>query len=95
MTDRDKVEDTLSAENTFGEPLQLDVHDRYAVSVSGTFVATVTIQRRFDGANFHDIEAYTVETEKDGIAASGQMIRLGIKTGDYTSGDAVCRISKG
>lgn len=95
MTERNKVEDSLSAENTFGEALQLDANDRYAVSVSGTFVATVTIQRRFDGENWRDIEAYTVETEKDGIAAAGQTIRLGIKTGDYTSGAALCRISMG
>ncbi len=95
MTERGFKQDSLSAENTFGEALQIDVHDRFVVSVSGTFVASVTIQRRFDNQNWRDIEAYTVETEKDGIAATGQMIRLGIKTGDYTSGTAVCRIGKG
>ncbi len=95
MTDRDKVEESLSAENTFTEILQIDANDRYAVSVSGTFVATVTIQRRFDGVNWHNIESYTVETEKDGIAAAGQQIKIGILSGDYTSGTALCRISKG
>jgi hypothetical protein len=95
MTDRAFVQDSLSAENTFGDPIQVDANDRYAVSISGTFVATVTIQRRFDNQNWRDIESYTVETEKDGIAANGQMIRLGIKTGDYTSGTVVCRIGMG
>lgn len=95
MTSRKSVQDSLGDENTFGEFLQLDVGERFTVSLSGAFVATVTLQRRFDGANWRNVEVYTVETEKDGLAAEGQLIRLGIETGDYTSGTAVCRIGKG
>ena len=95
MAGRTSVEDDLPAESTFGKIIQLDVGERFTVSVSGTFVATVTFQRRFDGVNWRDVESYTVETEKDGIAAEGHEMRLGIKNGDYTSGTAKCRLGKG
>ena len=95
MTSSKFVQDTISAEDTFGQFLQLDVGERFTVSLSGTFVATVTLQRRLDGVTWRDVESYTEKTEKDGLAAEGQLIRLGINSGDYTSGDAVCRIGKG
>lgn len=96
MAGRAKVQADLSAQTTFGDPLQIDVGERFTVSVSGTFVATITLQRRLAGiAAWLDVEAYTVPTEKDGLAAEGQEIRLGIKTGEYTSGTATVRIGKG
>ena len=95
MAGRNRVEDDLTAENTFGKTLQIDVGERFTISVSNTFVATVTLQRRLDGVAWRDVESYTVPTEKDGLAAEGQEIRLGIKSGNFTSGTATCRIGKG
>ena len=95
MAGRTNKSKAIAAENTFTDALQIDVGERFTVSVSGTFSATITLQRRFDGTNWRDVETYTVETEKDGLAAEGQEIRLGIATGDFTSGTATCRIGKG
>ena len=95
MAGRAKQEADLTAENTFNTAVQIDVGERFTVSLSGTFVATITLQRRLDGTNWRDVESYTVPTEKDGLAAEGQEVRLGIKTGDFTSGTAKVRIGKG
>ena len=67
-----------------------------SLSVSGTFAATVTLQRSFDnGVAWHDVEQYTDPTEKF-IVNSDQSHkwRLGVKTGDYTSGSALCQLNQ-
>lgn len=95
MAGRESVQSDLTAENTFTDALQIDVGERYTISVSGTFVATVTLQRRFDGVNWRNAETFNVFAEEDRSAAEGQDIRLGIETDDYTSGTATCRLGKG
>lgn len=85
----------INAENSFTDPFTVQDGEAYTVSVSGTFNATVWLQRRLDGVNWRDVEAFTVPTEKDGVAAEGQDLRLGVKTGDFTSGPAVVRLGKG
>jgi hypothetical protein len=89
---------SLTAQNTFTEPLQIRL-DCFNFSLSGTFVATVTIQRRFYSAgawgSWFDVENYTAAAEDIGITPSeGVQYRAGIKTGNYTSGTAVIRISQ-
>lgn len=98
------VEGTISAQNTFTRSIQ--TRGVFNFSVSGTFVATVTIQRSFDifdengvqipdaSKTWHDLETYTAPYQDIGIQPEETaVIRAGVKTGDYTSGSAVLRIS--
>lgn len=59
-----------------------------ALSISGTFVATVTVQRSQDNAAWLDVDTYTAATEKVGNEAVLYYYRVGIKSGEYTSGTA-------
>jgi len=89
---RKSVSKSITAQNVFTDSIQVDKGDAGSISVSGTFVGTVTFQRRLDGVNWRDIETYIAETEKDFEAGEGSEIRLGVKTGDYTSGTIEARL---
>lgn len=61
----------------------------FSIVVSGTFTATVTLQRSADDVNWEDVETYTNATSKtydDGLDNAIMYYRLYVKTGDYTSG---------
>lgn len=92
---KNAVSESVAAQNTFTEVLPLSKNDRYTVSVSGTFAATVTVQRSFDdGVTWLDVKTYTAAAEEDGICAEAMEMRIGVATGNYTSGTAVCRLGK-
>jgi hypothetical protein len=80
----------ISAQNTFTIPVQKNAYEGYSMSVSGTFVGTVTAQRSKtkDGPWF-DIYSTTISAELDGDFATPFWVRAGFKTGGYTSGTAV------
>ena len=78
---------TLSAQNTFTDAVHI-IGD-FNLSVSGTFVGTVTVQRSTDGITWHDVNAFTAPFEGVGYDPMKNYYRAGIKTGDYTSGSAV------
>jgi len=64
----------------------------FTVSVSGTFVATVTLQRSADDVLWEDVESYTTAKSKsydDGLDNATMYYRLYVKAGDYTSGTTV------
>ncbi len=66
----------------------------FNLSISGTFVATIHLQRSFDnGVTWLDVETFTAPIERVGDAPENMEIRLFIKSGNYTSGSAVCRLS--
>jgi hypothetical protein len=93
------ITDTISAQNTFstGKVFEGFIN----VTLSGTFSATVTVQKSFDNSTWHDVISYTTagaktplyEPEDVGSGLGGTYYRIGIKTGGYTSGDATCRLS--
>jgi len=93
---------SLTAENTFTDAIQ--IFGPFNFSLSGTFVASVIVQRSFytpatgTWGDWHDVSsAYTTPKEDIGIAPSngeGVQYRAGIKTGDYTSGTIEVRISQ-
>jgi len=66
------------------------------VSVSGTWVATVTLQRSFDwGSTWHDVTTWTANAQKRLEDTERRVVyRIGVATGDYTSGTANVRLSK-
>lgn len=81
------VTSSLSAENTFTS--SIDLVGYFNLSISGTFSATVTVQRSFDNTNWFDVDTFTAPIETYGFDPSQCYYRAGIKTGDYTSGTAV------
>lgn len=68
----------------------------FNLSISGTWVGRLTLQRSFDkGVTWKDINYYTTNSENWDIEPEyGILYRIGFKTGDYTSGDAEVRLSR-
>ena len=85
---------SVAAENTFSD--LVFVHGYFNVSFTGTWAATVYVQRSFDnGSTWQDVGSYTENTELTGFEPeSGVRYRFGVKTGDYSSGTVVGRISQ-
>ena len=88
-----KVEATLVAENTFSDAIA--IRGGFNLSISGISGDTVTLQRSFDaGANWKDVKSYTADKEDYGNESElGIQYRVGIKTGNYSAGTVVVRIS--
>ena len=84
----------ISAQNTFSDGLY--VVGAFNLSISGTFVGTVTVQRSFDqGATWRDVDTFTAPIETAGSDPEPVVVyRAGIKTGEYTSGTASIRIGR-
>jgi hypothetical protein len=93
--------DALAAQNTFGSVIRVTGvgGDRnFNFAISGTFSATVTLQRSIDSdtTGFIDIANYTTPTSagyNDTLDNSICWYRLGIKTGNYTSGTATVALT--
>ena len=69
----------------------------FNISISGTFVGTVTVQRSFDmGSNWVTVAQFTDEIETTGYepAPGGRLWRIGILDTDYTSGSVTVRLDK-
>lgn len=82
---------TISAQNTFSDAV-LIIGD-FNLSISGTFAATVTVQRSTDGTVWRDVDNWTAPTEEVGYDPMKNFYRAGIKTGNYTSGSATVQIN--
>lgn len=85
---------SIAAANTFTSAITINKGEVLQVSISGTWVATVMLQRSYDGgSNWYDYFSWTTNQtlEITGIEDNVQF-RLGIKTAMYTSGTAVCRL---
>ena len=85
---------TIIAQNTFTPPVQAAYGSDIALSISGTFVATVTPQRSLDGGvTWGDMDTvYTAPIEANLIATEGCIYRIGVKTGNFTSGSVVVKV---
>lgn len=85
---------TVTAQNTYTSTIKPTNHfgspkiGHLTLSISGTFAATVTLQRSFDsGSNWVDVETYTAATEKAIIDKTDDIqYRVGVKTGEFSSG---------
>ncbi len=88
-----EVEASISAQNTFSGTVELK--GMYNLSLSGTWVATVHVQRSYDGSTWMDVGQYTGNVELVGTEPEdGVIYRFGVKTGNYTSGPVVGRLSQ-
>ena len=84
---------SLTAQNTFTDAVKL--WGDFTLSISGTFVATVTVQRSHDnGVTWRDVDDFTTETEENGFEPEYVKYRAGVKTGNYTSGTVTVRIGQ-
>jgi len=71
------------------------IRGKFNLSISGTWTATIYIQRSFDGGSTAlDVESFTSNVEKIGEEPETVLYRANCKTGDYTSGTAIVRISQ-
>jgi hypothetical protein len=66
------------------------------LSVAGPFVASVTLQRSFDGGlTWQDVVEFTTPIEQViEYPNNGVMLRLGVKDGNYTSGSIAVRLTQ-
>ena len=83
---------TITGENSFTDPIQIS--GWFNVSISGTFVASVTVQRSIDKSTWLDVDAWTEATEQVGVEPEVLWYRVGVKTGGFTSGSVVVRVGQ-
>jgi hypothetical protein len=86
------VQATVTAEDNFtGSILVTGIGTSrdFSVSITGTWAATVTLQRSVDDATWEDVQTYTANTTvtfSDGLDNVEYYYRIGVKTGGFTSG---------
>lgn len=92
------VSQTITAENEFTDAILVYAGESVSVSVAGTFVATVSLQRQLDGATWNDVPlpngdpGWIAPTEMTYIADQTGFVRLGVKTGNFTTGSITARL---
>ena len=91
---RKAITRSVTGENQFTDAVGLTGY--FNMSISGTWVATVTLQRSFDeGSSWLDVDTRTANTEEYGLEPeTGVQYRIGVKTSGFTSGTAVVRLSQ-
>ena len=83
---------TITAENQWSETIDISA-GYFSVSVQGTFVGTVTVQKTYDqGTNWYDVNTFTAPGEYVGLEGEGSQFRIGAKTGEYSSGTIYVRM---
>lgn len=94
------VTKAISAQNTFSDEIRVfgvGTDRAFTIVRSGTWTATVTLQRSIGvSGDWTDVTTYTTNaTVSFNDALDNQVIyyRLGVKTGDYTSGTVDLRMS--
>lgn len=87
---------SITAQNQFTEAAEFDHKKPFNVSISGTFSATVVIQRSFDdGATWLTVTSFTANVETSGNSVEpGVLHRIGVATGGFTSGPIAVRLSQ-
>ena len=81
---------SIGAQNTFSDAVQLTGY--FNVSISGTFAASVVVQRSTDNSTWRDVNTFTAPFEGTGYEPEVMYYRIGVKTGGYTSGTADVRL---
>jgi hypothetical protein len=86
-----RVELDISAENQFTDSIRLSGTDRtITIEKGGTWTATLTLQRSVgEEGNWVDVTTYATSgntTYSDGLTNQVIYYRIGVKTGNYTSG---------
>lgn len=82
----------ITAQNTFTTSVRLEGY--FNVSIQGTFVATVVVQRSIDDSTWYDVDSWTAPSEEYGFEPELMYYRIGVKTGGFTSGTANVRLGR-
>jgi hypothetical protein len=80
----------ITAQNTFTPKAKLE--GNFSISISGTFVATVVVQRSPDGTNWFDVNSFTAPFEGTGYEPEEMFYRIGVKTSGFGSGTVNVRL---
>jgi hypothetical protein len=83
---------SIIAQNTFSDAVRLEGY--FNISLSGTWVATATVQRSIDNSTWVDVKTYTLNAEEVGFEPEFMWYRVGVKTGAFTSGTVVVRLGR-
>jgi hypothetical protein len=84
----------ISAENTWTD--SINIKGGFDLSISGTFSATVTVQRSFDGgSSWSAVDTFNSPIETFGHQPTYSVYRAGVATGDYVSGTATVTLIEG
>ena len=75
---------TVTAEDEWTDSIKLS--GAFDLSIAGTFVGTVTVQRSYDNSTWRDVDTFTSPSEETGFQGEIAWYRAGVKTGDFTSG---------
>jgi hypothetical protein len=82
----------LAALNAATTPILIPAGETFDVSISGTFVGTVTIQRSKDSTTWFSVEDITTPSQKSGVTGSAWYYRATLSA--YTSGTAAVDLYK-
>jgi hypothetical protein len=83
-----QVTKSIAAENTYSDSMA--AKGAFTLTLSGTWSATVYLQRSFDGGvTWLDIGSYAANIEDYGNEPVPCHLRFGVKTGGYSSGTVV------
>lgn len=87
---------TISSQNIFTDSIEVEANESVIIEITGIWDGTVTLQKSLDsGANWLDLYFYTDNISTTITEYSNDILyRLGIKTGDYTSGTAEVAVGK-
>ena len=91
------VPKTITAQNTFSDWLTLEPGMRFSLNVWGTFSAVVTLPKTYDGGTtvLDDEINFTSPVNEISLPApESAQYRIGVKTGDYTSGTVNVRLGR-
>ena len=90
------VSKSISTDNDFSNSIEVagvSATRAFTIVVSGVFVATWHLQRSFDGgSSWQDVSSSTTSgttSYNDGLTNNTVQYRVGVKTGNYTSGTLV------
>ena len=87
---------TITGANQWTDPL--DIEDRlYTISIGGLSagVGVVSLQRkRVKDVVWRDDDSFTSDLERNGEVVGKWQYRIGVKSGDYTSGTFLVEIGK-
>jgi hypothetical protein len=91
-----EVSTTISGEDMWSDTFFVDANETIIASMEGSWGATVTVQKTYDeGDTWIDYLSSTSNTNVEIAEIRGDVYyRIGIDTGDYTSGAAELRLSK-
>lgn len=85
---------SIQTENVFTDAAKILGY--FNVSISGTWDATVTAQRSFDGGStWFDVSTWTENTQEYGYEPEREVqYRIGVKTAEFGSGTVIVRLSQ-